>query len=50
MQEQSDVHKAAEEELKRGLEMVRTAQTTSELQKEVIDTARRMAIVQVRVS
>ena len=47
LQEQADVHKAAEDELRRGLDAVHNARTTSELQKEVIDTARRMAVVQV---
>ncbi|GAX75484.1 hypothetical protein CEUSTIGMA_g2927.t1 [Chlamydomonas eustigma] len=48
LQMQVDSHKAAEHELRKGLDAIQNARTTSDLQKEVISTARRMAVVQVK--
>ena len=47
-QTEADGYKASSYELQRGLDTLHEARTTSAVEKEYIDTIRRMAVVQVR--
>jgi hypothetical protein len=47
LQEERDMERAAAQELRQGLEAVQGDKTVTVLQRELADTVRRMAVVQV---